>query len=175
MSVATAPPDNSLARYWEALGLKPGTDLEKLDTTYYLMVEKFPKDPTEEEQHRLQELGHAYAVLRRSCVAKETAATTRRSRTQPSRRPAVMGALLLAGCAVLAMMNMGDLRRMFVSYNSGDVVRLRGHSTPYGTVNGYERRHSFGAGEPGPAYQIQLASGESVWLSAAVVEKGMEK
>ncbi len=30
-------------------------------------------------------------------------------------------------------------------------------------------------GDPGPAYQIELASGESVWLSAAVVEKGMEK
>ncbi len=139
MSVATAPPDNSLARYWEALGLKPGADLEKLDTTYYLMVEKFPKDPTEEEQRRLQELGHAYAVLRRSCVAKETAATVRRGRPRTSKRPIVMGALLAAGLATLAIMNMGDLRRMLVSYNAGDVVRLRGHSDPYGTVRGYER------------------------------------
>lgn len=175
MAVATAPPESSLSRYWEMLGLKPGTDVETLDTTYYLLVEKFAKDPTEDDAKLQQGLGHAYAVLRRSCVAKESAVAIQRAAPKSEKRPLVMGGLLTVGIVVLVLMNLGDLRAAFVSYRPGDVLRLKGQSQPYGTVTDYEKTHSFGIGDPAPAYRFQLASGESVWLSARVVEKGMQK
>ena len=65
--------DAVLSRYWTLLGLQPGTKLEQLETQYYLLVEKAPKNPTEEDQKRLNDMHHAYGVLRRALESRARA------------------------------------------------------------------------------------------------------
>ena len=173
MSMAT---ETSLARYWDTIGLKPGADVEKLDTTYYLLVERFPKEPTEQDGHRLEELAHAYAVLRRSLVAKDTRVAVARGTPRRDKRKVTAVVALILGAAVLLFLNLGELELAVISYGPGDVLRLKGQNTVYGTVRGYESDHRFHTGDPSPAYQIELAgSQEVIWVSERVVEKGMEK
>jgi hypothetical protein len=58
-------------------------------------------------------------------------------------------------------------------HDPGAVLRLRDGEAPYGTVMAYDAAHRFHTGRPTPAYEIRLPSGETVWLSARVVAKGM--
>ena len=56
----------------------------------------------------------------------------------------------------------------------GTVVRLKDSNAPYGTILRFDPAHKFHTGDPAPAYEIHLRSGdETVWLSKRVVVKGM--
>jgi len=168
--------ETSLARYWDTIGLKPGADVEKLDTTYYLLVEQVPKDPTEEETRRQEELGHAYAVLRRSLVARDSRVAVARAAPRRDRRQVAAVVALVLGAVVLLLLNLGNLKTAVISYHAGDVLHVKGQTSVYGTVLGFERDHRFHTGPPSPAYQVRLAgSDEVIWVSERVVEKGMEK
>lgn len=171
-----------MTRYWDRLGLKPGAPLDELDAAYFVMADRLSKAPLPEdevENKRLNELQHAYQVLRRAYEAdrekprKASPALALSLRKLP---PQVWAATaLLAAAAVLIVLNLSSLRMVVLQYHAGDVLRLKGRGEPYGTVLGFESRHRFAVGGATPAYHVQLANGQDVWVSERVVENGMER
>ncbi len=180
---APAPPEPArgpdrvpLARYWRALGIPPTDDLQKLDTSFYIVVEKFSSNPTEEEEARRSEMHRAYAVLRRSLAARGPVKSspaegggiaTRRARV-------LVGIAAAVGVAGLLWSNLGTLKMRWVRYEPGIVLRLAHTDTPYGTVVRFDPAHQFQVGAPVRAYELRLADGgRTVWLAERIVEKGM--
>lgn len=165
-----------LARHWKTLGIPPTDDLQQLDTSFYLMVEEFSSNPTEEEELRRAEMHRAFAVLRRSLTARGPARAapvdwgglaTRRTKIAAG----VVAAIALAG---LLWFNFGTLKLRWVRHEPGTVLRLANAEAPYGTVVGFDPAHRFRVGAPTGAYELRLADdGRSIWLAERVVEKGM--
>ena len=161
-----------LNRYLETLGLKPGASLDEVSTAYYTLVKKFPENPTEEQEARINELRHAYGLLRRAYVPKEKkvlAVLANRRLLLP-----VMGVLSLLLLGVAVAMNYSTIKLKMTHYETGAVLRLKNGSEPYGQVVGYESRHRFPAGNPAAAYAIRLSGrDETVWVGERLVVNGM--
>ena len=164
-----------LARYWRTLGMAPTRSLEQLDANFYVILEQFPANPTEEEEERRQELHHAYAILRRSLQNQAPPASRLWEGEGLTRRQwIVVGTTLGLSLALLAWLNLGAIRLRMVTHEPGTVLRIQGQAQPYGTVLRFERHHAFPVGTPGPAYEIRRAgTGETVWVGERVAEKGM--
>ncbi len=81
---------DSLNRYLETLGLKPGASQEQINTTYFTLIKKIGENPTEEEEARLVALRHAYDRLRKAHApaAKSSAAAAPSSRLGDEEMPA---------------------------------------------------------------------------------------
>jgi len=165
-----------LARHWNTLGIPPTDNLDRLETAFYLMVERFSSNPTEEEERRRLELHRAYAVLRRSLQARGGVVVERRFEMPGlTRRQWVTAGLAAAiSLAGLVYFNFGAIKLSWVQYEPGTVVRLAGASESFGTIVRFDPAHRFEIGKPGPAYLLTRAgTEESLWLSERVVEKGM--
>jgi hypothetical protein len=164
--------DTTMDRYLNLLGLKPGVTLDEVTTTYYSHLEKLSKNPTEEDEQRLQQLKHAYACLRRAYVPpapKGLSVAVDKRVLFP-----VMGVLAVVLGGALIVMNRGNIKMMVTRYEPGVVLRWEGKTAPYGQVVAYEADHHFHAGSPSGAYQIRLADkDETIWLSERIVVKAM--
>jgi hypothetical protein len=166
-----------LGRHWKTLGIPPTDDVQQLETTFYLMVEKFSRNPTEEDEIQRVELHRAYAVLRRSLLARgpiEVQAVATESVSLTARQKTAAGIAAAISVAGLLYLNFGTLKLGWVRYEPGTVVRLAHESAPYATVIRFDPAHRFQVGGPTRAYELKLAGSEApVWLSERVVEKGM--
>jgi hypothetical protein len=160
---------DSLAHYRKILDVDPDATLEEINTAYYLQLEKFPENPTEEEAF-LQKLRQAYSVLKRTYTdPKPSKALVDMRILMP-----VLGVLLVVLSVALVVMNYSTIQMMVTSYEPGDVLRWRSHQEPYGQVLRYEAEHRFHTGRPSGAYEIRLAGkDETVWVSERLVVKGM--
>ena len=161
-----------LTSYLETLGLKPGASLEDVNTTYYTLIKKFPENPTEEEEARLQKVKHAYALLRRAYTPEER----KPLQVLLDRRflAPVVASLAAVLLVVLVVMNYSTIRLKMTHYESGAVLRLKNQDQPFGQVVGFEAMHRFPTGNPSPAYAIRLAGkDETVWISQRLVVNGM--
>jgi hypothetical protein len=165
----------SQQHYLDLLGVKAGATMDEIHTAYYLQVEKYSDNPTEDEAEEQIKLQHAYNILRRSYDESETPPTRDRSVERSPKRVLVIVAVLLAvGLSVLVAMNYSELKLRMTEYVPGTVVRLEDAHVPYGTILRYDPAHEFHTGRPTPAYEIELRNGrERVWLSKRVVVKGM--
>lgn len=161
-----------LTSYLDTLGLKPGASLEDVNTTYYMLIKKFPENPTEEEEARLQKVKHAYDTLRRTYVPE----VRKPIQDLVNRRflvPAI-GALAAVLLVVLVAMNYGTIKMKMTRYEPGAVLRLKSQAVPFGQVVDFEAQHRFPTGNPSPAYSIRLAGkDETVWVSQRLVVTGM--
>ena len=161
-----------LNTYLETLGLKPGVSLEDVNTTYYTLIKKFPENPTEEEEARLQKVKHAYALLRRAYAPekrKPVEALLNRRVLVP-----VIASLAVVLLGVLVAMNYHTIQLKTTHYESGAVLHLKNQDQPFGQVVGFEAMHQFPNGNPSPAYAIRLAGKEeTVWISRRLVVNGM--
>jgi hypothetical protein len=168
--------DAVLSRYWTLLGLQPGTTLDQLETHYYLLIEKAPKNPTEEDQKRLNDLHHAYGVLRRAMESRAKAGALARVQSFVRRRVALVSTLAVAGCVGLVALNWTAIQVATRQYESGDVVRIRGAAEPFGTIDGFVERHRFENGRAAPAYRIRKAgTEETVYVQERTVELAMTR
>ncbi|HEX6849812.1 MAG TPA: hypothetical protein VF139_00285 [Candidatus Polarisedimenticolaceae bacterium] len=168
--------DAALSRYWTLLGLEPGTSLEQLETHYYLLVEKAPKNPTEEDQKRLHEMHHAYGVLRRALAARASAGALARVNAFVRRRIAVVATLAVGGCIALVALNWNSIQVATRQYDSGDVVRIRGSAESFGTIESFSEQHRFENGKSAPAYRIRRATtNETVYVQERTVELAMTR
>lgn len=167
-----AKTSDHLTSYLDILGLKPGASLEDVNTTYYTLIKRFPQNPTEEEEARLQKVKHAYDLLRRTYVPE----VRKPIRDLVNRRflvPAI-GTLAAVLLVVLVAMNYGTIKMKMTRYEPGAVLRLKSQSVPFGQVVDFEARHRFPTGNPSPAYAIRLADkDETVWVSQRLVVTGM--
>jgi len=161
-----------LTSYLDTLGLKPGASLEDINTTYYTIIKKFPQNPTEEEEARLQKVKHAYDLLRRTYVPRQR----KPLQNLVNRRflvPAI-GSLAAILLVILVAMNYSTIRLKMTHYDSGAVLRFKNQAEPFGEVVGFETQHRFPTGNPSPAYAIRLAGkDETVWISQRLVVNGM--
>jgi len=162
---------DNLARYFAILRLQPGASKDEINTAYYSILERLPKNPTEEEDTQIRQIKHAWSILQRNyrpAVKMKVAAGRGRS----------LGPMLGLIAAVLAVaffvLNYQSIRLAVVEYQPGDVVRWTNRSEPYGKVLRYDPMHRFHTGEPSPAYEIRPAGkDEAIWLSARIVIKAM--
>jgi curved DNA-binding protein CbpA len=162
-----------LNRYLEVLRLRPGATLDEVNTTYYTIIKKFPQNPTEEEEQRLQELKHAYDMLRRSYAPKEKGIEVLLNKRLLIPTLSVLSVVLIVA---LVALNYGTIKLKMTHYNTGAVLRLKSENQPYGEVVGFEARHAFPIGNPSAAYAIKLAGGQqTVWVSERLVVNGMAK
>ena len=161
-----------VSRYLATLGLKPGVTPDEVSTTYYTLIKNSPENPTEEEEVRLQEIRHAYSLLRRVYVPPEKKvlkAVMHRKILLPT-----MGVLTVLLLGVMVAMNYHTLRLKMTHYNTGDVMRLKDKPEPYGQIVGYESRHRFPTGAPSAAYSIRLSGrDETIWVSERLVVNAM--
>jgi hypothetical protein len=165
-----------LNRYWTTLGLPPGTALEQLETHYYLLVEKAPKNPTEEDQKRLNEMHHAYGVLRRALESRAKAGALAKMNSFVRRRIALVSTVAIAGCVALVYLNWTAIQVATRQYESGDVVRIRGAAEPFGTIEAFVEQHRFDNGRSAPAYVIRKADSEEiVYVQERTVEMAMTR
>ena len=163
-----------LNQYLETLGVKPGASPEDVNTAYYTLIKKFPQNPTEEEEERLQKVKYAYDFVRHAYAPVKKKPLL----ALPDRRilAPVLAGLAVIGIVVLVAMNYGAIRLKMTHYENGDVLRFKNQSAPYGQVVGYEALHPFPSGYPSPAYSIRLADREeTVWISRRLVVNGMVK
>ena len=164
--------NGNVSRYLATLGLKPGVSLDEVNTTYYTLIRRFPDNPTEEEEAKVQEIRHAYSMLRRAYVPpakKRFLAVMDRKVLVPALAVATL--LSLGG---LVALNYNALRLRMTHYDAGVVMRLKNKSEPYGQIVGYEARHLFPAGSPSAAYSIRLSGrDETVWVSERLVVNAM--
>lgn len=163
---------DNLARYFAILRVEPGASREEINTAYYSILERLPKNPTEEEDKQIQQIKHAWAILQRNyrpaVKQRRVAAHGRRSML-----PILGLALMVLGIAFLAF-NYQSIRLAVVEYHPGDVVRWQNKSEPYGKLLRYDPTHRFHTGEPSPAYEIKLeGTDEKIWLSERIVIKAM--
>ena len=162
-----------VARYLEVLGVGPNASFDAINTAYYTAIKRFPENPTEEDEARLQDVKRAYDILKRNYQPKEE----KSFHFAFDKRVAlpllgVTAAVMLAG---LVALNWSTLRLKMVHYNAGTVVALKGHSEPYGQITGYEPMHQFPAGNPSGAYELKLDGRETtVWVSERLVVNGMQ-
>jgi hypothetical protein len=160
-----------LNRYLEVLRLRPGATLDEVNTTYYTIIKKFPQNPTEEEEQRLQELKHAYDMLRRSYAPKEKGIEVLLNKRLLIPTLSVLTVVLLVA---LVALNYGTIKLKLTHYNAGAVLRLKTENQPYGEVVGFEAQHAFPIGNPSAAYAIKLAGvQQTVWVSERLVVNGM--
>jgi hypothetical protein len=162
--------------YLDVLGVKPGATLDEIHTAYYLHVERFQDNPTEEDLEHQRKVQHAYAVLRRAydpSVGPPPAVSAGAGRG--ARKWLAVGAVLaVVGAGVLLVLNYSTIRVHMTDVEPGTVLRVKDQAVPYGTVVGFDPAHRFHTGQPAPAYEIRRSdSGETVWLSKRVVVKGM--
>jgi hypothetical protein len=163
-----------LSRYLDLIGLRAGASLDEINTAYYTVVKRFPENPTEEDEARMQELRRAYEILRRAYVPpkqKSLTALLDRRLMMP-----VLGMVVAASLGSVLYLNRGTIRLKLNHYEPGVVLRLNSAMNPFGTVVGYEAQHRFAAGAPGAAYEIRLdGRQETVWVSERIAVNGMTK
>jgi len=161
-------------RYLETLGLRPGVSMDEVNTTYFTIIKRFPENPTDEEQARIQELKRAYDMLRRAYQPPSKKAI----HVLFDRRylAPIGGALAAIMVLVLVVMNYGTIKMKLVHYEPGVMLRMKHQTEPYGEVVGYESQHRFDVGNPSPAYAIRLKrDGATVWVSERLVVNGMAR
>jgi hypothetical protein len=162
-------------RYLETLGLGANATLDAINTAYYMCIKRFPENPTEEDEARLQEVKRAYDILRRSY---QPAQVRTHSVSLSFRRKAKLPLLALVAVAMLGglvALNWKSLRLKMIHYNQGTVMALKGHGEPYGTIVGYEAMHRFPAGNPTAAYALRLEGRDTtVWVGERLVVNGMQ-
>jgi hypothetical protein len=162
-----------MGRYLEMLGVGPRATLDEINTAYFTLVKRFPENPTEEDEARVQELRRAYDIVRRRYVPPKIKGL----KVVFDKRVALplMAVAVLALGGTFLWMNWSNVKLQTTHYDPGTVLRLKNTPAPYGTVTGYESTHRFPAGLPAPAYQIKLAGKEeTVWVSERLVVLGME-
>jgi hypothetical protein len=161
-----------VSRYLATLGLKPGVSPDAMNTTYYTLIKNSPDNPTEEEEVRLQEIRHAYSMLRRAYVPPEKkvlAVVMHRKILMPA-----LGVLTLLMLGALVTLNYHTLRLKMTHYEAGAVMRLKDKGEPYGQIVAYESRHRFPTGAPSAAYSIRLSGrDETIWVSERLVVNAM--
>jgi hypothetical protein len=166
------PAATGVGRYLEVLGVGSNASFDAINTAYYTAIKRFPENPTEEDEARLQEVKRAYDILKRNYQPK----AERSLRFALDKKVAlpllgVAAVVLLAG---LVALNWKTLRLKMVHYEQGTVVALKGHPEPYGQITGYESMHRFPAGNPSAAYEMKLDGRETtVWVSERLVVNGM--
>src|SRR5262245_9243771 len=161
-----------MARYLDLLGLKPGATLDAVNIAYFTVVKRFPENPTEEDEARMQELKRAYDILRRAYIppAKKSVLVLLDKR----RLIPLLGVTAIALAGVLVYLNWGTLRLKMTHYEPGAVLRLKSATVPFGTIVGYESAHHFPAGAPGAAYEVRLdGRTETVWVAERLIVNGM--
>jgi hypothetical protein len=166
------PSAQHLQRYFEVLGLKSGANLDAINTSYYMLVKKFPENPTEEDETRLQEIKRAYEMLKRTHVPEKAKAI----KVLANKRLLipVMSALIVVSLAVLIRFNWGAIKLSMTHYEPGAVLKLKGQGEPYGQVTGFDPQHKWDTGNPSPAYSIRLqGSQDVVWVGERLVVNGM--
>ena len=148
--------------------------MDEIHTAYYLLIEQYSHNPTEQEAEDQYKLQHAYNVLRRQYDDGEAAQPVRDVDTDRRGRMWVMIlSLLISGAALLAT-NWSSIELAMAHLESGTVVRLTNSKDAYGTVLRFDKEHRFHTGNPVPAYEVRLAAtGETVWLTKRVIIKGM--
>ncbi|HET8945795.1 MAG TPA: J domain-containing protein [Candidatus Polarisedimenticolia bacterium] len=167
------PAATGVARYLEVLGVGPNASFDAINTAYYTLIKRFPQNPTEEDEARLQEVKRAYDILKRNYQPKEE----KSFHFAFDKRVAlpllgVTAVMMLAG---LVALNWKNLRLKMIHYEQGTVVALKGHGEPYGRITGYESMHHFPAGNPSAAYEMKLDGRETtVWVSERLVVNGMQ-
>jgi len=161
--------------YLDVLGLKQGATLDEIHTAYYLHIERFSHDPTEEELEEQRKVQHAYAVLRRAHEPSEASPKVSANAASGTRKwLAIAVVLAMVGAAALVAMNYSAIRLRLSDVEPGTVVRLKDRTVPYGTVLAFDQAHRFHVGQPVAAYQIRRAdTGEIEWLSKRVVVNGL--
>jgi DnaJ-like protein len=175
--VPAKPAASGVGRYLEVLGVGPNATFDAINTAYYTCLKRYPENPTEEDDARLQEVKRAYEILRRNYQPKETrtfswglSLSFGRKTTLP-----VLGAVTLLLLGGLVALNWKNLRLKMIHYDKGTVVALKGTSEPYGTIAGYESMHRFPAGKPSPAYELKLEGRDmTVWVGERLVVNGMQ-
>lgn len=161
-----------LQRYYEVLGLKSGASLDAINTAYYMLIKRFPENPTDEDEASLQEIKRAYEMLKRSHVP----AKRKTIKVLMSRRLMipVMSALVVVSFAALIAFNWSAIKLSMTHYEPGAVLKLKGQGQPYGAVTGFEPRHRWEVGNPSAAYSIRLqGSQDVVWVGERLVVNGM--
>lgn len=165
-------PSAAAARYLEVLGVGKNASFDAINTAYFTYVKRFPQNPTEEEEARLQEIKRAYEFLRRGYQPK----VEKQARFQIDRRIVVplAGLTLVSLLAGAVWLNWNTIRVKMIHYENGTVLSLKGQGTPFGQVIGYESSHRFEAGNPSGAYQLRLEQGGTdVWVGERLVVNGM--
>ena len=164
-------------RYLEVLGLGPNTTFDAINTAYYTCIKRFPENPTEEDEARLQEVKRAYDILKRN-YKPQTSRTFSLSLSLSFNRKTTLPLLCAVTLALfggLVALNWKNLRLKMIHYDKGTVVALKGKAEPYGTITGYESVHRFPAGNPSPAYELKLEGRDmTVWVSERLVVNGMQ-
>lgn len=171
------PAPTGVGRYLEVLGLGPNATFDAINTAYYTCIKRFPENPTEEDEARLQEVKRAYDILKRNYQPKgartfslSLSLSLNRKTTLP-----LLGAVTLVLLGGLVALNWKNLRLKMIHYDAGTVVALKGKPEPYGTITGYEAMHRFPAGNPSPAYELKLEGRDtSVWVGERLVVNGMQ-
>jgi len=161
-------------RYLDILGVKRDASMDEIHTAYYLLIEKYAHNPTEDEADEQLKLQHAYNILCRSYEEPEQKSPGDASERDSRLGLKIAGTLLVICILVIAAMNFSALKLRMTEIDPGTVVRLKDSNAPYGTILRYDPAHKFHTGKPSPAYEIHLRGGdEAVWLSKRVVVKGM--
>jgi hypothetical protein len=160
------------ARCLQVLGVAPNAALDAINTAYFTFIKRFPENPTEEDEARLQDVKRAYDMLRRTYQPK----VEKPPRVQVDKRVLIplMALTSVALAGVLVAFNWKTIRLKMVHYESGTVLTLKGQGTPFGQVIGYESSHHFETGNPSGAYQLRLQEGgQDVWVGERLVVNGM--
>jgi len=164
----------SQQHYLDILGVKRGASMDEIHTAYYLLIEQYSVNPTEDETEEQFKLQHAYNILCRSYDEPEQPSSGGSVEKNPKRTLMVAAVLVVVGISAVVAMNFSALKLRMTEIDPGTVVRLKDSKAPYGTVLRYDPAHKFHTGEPSPAYEIHLrGQEETVWLSKRVVVKGM--
>jgi hypothetical protein len=154
------------------LGVKAGASLEDVSTTYYTLIKKFPVNPTEEDEERLQKVKSAYDYLRHA----HAPARRKPLGAAAKRRILVSVTILLtvASLAGLVVMNYTAIKQSMTHYDKGAVLRFKNQSEPFGEVVTFDSHHQFPTGNPSPAYGFRTTgSEETVWVGQRLVVTGM--
>ena len=169
---AGKPSTLHLQRYFDVLGLRSGAPLDAINTAYYMQVKRFPENPTEEDEARLQEIKRAYEMLKRAHVPPRKKAI----KIVLSKRLLIpfMSVLIVVALGALVAFNWGAIKLSMTHYEPGAVLRLKSQGQPYGEVIGFEPQHRWDTGNPSAAYSIRLqGSQDVVWVGERLVVNGM--
>ena len=160
-----------LSHYLELLGVGPDATMQEISATYYVMVERFPKNPTEEEEEAIKQLQHAFSIVRRAYAGR---VAPRRSAFSARTFMTVIAALAMLGGSAFAVLNASAIQIMMNRHEVGDVLRWKNQTESYGTVVGYDEQHRFHTGPPAAAFEIRLTGKEkTVWIGERLAVKGM--
>ena len=160
-----------LSHYLELLGVEPDATMQEISTHYFVMIKKFPENPTEEQEEAIKELQHAFSIVRRAYAGHVAA---RPSTFSARTFLAVVAVLAILGGSAFAVLNASAIQIMMNRHEVGDVLRWKNQNEPYGTVVGYEEQHLFHAGPPSAAFEIRLTGEEeTIWIGERLAVKGM--